>query len=38
MEPLRIEHTVFRAGEVRGRITKRAKVICRLARYADSAK
>src|SRR3981081_3898565 len=31
-------HTVFRAGEVHGRITERAKEICRLVGYADSAK
>ena len=30
-------HTVFRAGEVHGRITQRAKEICRLVGYADSA-
>jgi 2-dehydropantoate 2-reductase len=30
-------HTVFRAGEVHGRITERAKDICRLVAYADSA-
>jgi len=30
-------HTVFRAGEVHGRITERAKEICRLVGYADSA-
>src|ERR1700741_2874982 len=31
-------HTVFRAGEVHGRITHRAEEICRLVGYADSAK
>jgi 2-dehydropantoate 2-reductase len=31
-------HTVFRAGEVHGRITQRAEEICRLVSYADSAK
>src|SRR5438477_9289868 len=31
-------HTVFRAGEVHGRITHRADEICRLVGYADSAK
>src|SRR6266702_1146922 len=31
-------HTVFRAGEVHGRITQRAEEICRLVGYADSAK
>ncbi len=30
-------HTVFRAGEVHGRITQRAKEICRLVGTADSA-
>ena len=30
-------HTVFRAGEVHGRITQRANEICRLVGYADSA-
>src|SRR6516164_8029303 len=30
-------HTVFRAGEVHGRITQRAKEICRLVGHADSA-
>jgi 2-dehydropantoate 2-reductase len=30
-------HTVFRAGEVHGRITQRAQDICRLVGYADSA-
>ena len=31
-------HTVFRAGEVHGRITQRAEEICRLVGTADSAK
>jgi 2-dehydropantoate 2-reductase len=31
------EHTVFRAGEVHGRITDRAKEVCRLVGTADSA-
>src|SRR6201989_3027934 len=31
-------HTVFRAGEVHGRITPRAEEGCRLVAYADSAK
>src|SRR3954449_11723551 len=31
-------HTVFRAGEVHGRITERARAICHLVGYADSAK
>ncbi len=31
-------HTVFRAGEVHGRITLRAEEVCRLVGYADSAK
>jgi 2-dehydropantoate 2-reductase len=31
-------HTVFRAGEVHGRITQRAEEICRLVSYSDSAK
>ena len=31
-------HTVFRAGEVHGRITPRAEEVCRLVGYADSAK
>ena len=31
-------HTVFRAGEVHGRITERAKELCRLVGYSDSAK
>ena len=30
-------HTVFRVGEVHGRITDRAKEVCRLVGYADSA-
>ena len=30
-------HTVFRAGEVHGRITQRAEDVCRLVGYADSA-
>jgi 2-dehydropantoate 2-reductase len=30
-------HTVFRTGEVHGRITERAKEVCRLVGYADSA-
>src|SRR6202012_4012531 len=30
-------HTVFRVGEVHGRITDRAKEICRLLSYSDSA-
>jgi 2-dehydropantoate 2-reductase len=30
-------HTVFRAGEVHGRITDRAKEVCHLVGYADSA-
>src|SRR5271169_1414800 len=30
-------HTVFRVGEVHGRITDRAKEVCRLVAYADSA-
>ncbi|HTO61499.1 MAG TPA: 2-dehydropantoate 2-reductase [Bradyrhizobium sp.] len=30
-------HTVFRAGEVHGRITERANEICRLVGFADSA-
>ncbi len=33
-----VAHTVFRAGEVHGRITPRAEEICRLVGYADSAK
>ncbi|MFZ0528823.1 MAG: ketopantoate reductase C-terminal domain-containing protein, partial [Xanthobacteraceae bacterium] len=31
-------HTVFRAGEVHGRITQRAEEVCRLVAYSDSAK
>jgi 2-dehydropantoate 2-reductase len=31
-------HTVFRAGEVHGRITERARELCRLVGYSDSAK
>jgi 2-dehydropantoate 2-reductase len=31
-------HTVFRAGEVHGRITERAEEVCRLVGTADSAK
>src|ERR1700742_4957256 len=31
-------HTVFRAGEVHGRLTARAEEICRLVGYSDSAK
>src|SRR6516165_5208728 len=31
-------HTVFRAGEVHGRITRRAEEVCRLVGFADSAK
>jgi 2-dehydropantoate 2-reductase len=31
-------HTVFRAGEVHGRITERAQEVCRLVAHADSAK
>ena len=31
-------HTVFRTGEVHGRITERAEEVCRLVGYADSAK
>src|ERR1700740_2104565 len=31
-------HTVFRAGEVHGRVTARAKEVCRLVGFADSAK
>jgi 2-dehydropantoate 2-reductase len=30
-------HTVFRAGEVHGRITDRAKEVCRLVAFSDSA-
>ena len=32
------KHTVFRAGEVHGRITPRAEEVCRLVAYSDSAK
>jgi 2-dehydropantoate 2-reductase len=32
------KHTVFRAGEVHGRVTSRAEEICRLVAFADSAK
>jgi 2-dehydropantoate 2-reductase len=32
------KHTVFRAGEVHGRITPRAEEVCRLVAYTDSAK
>jgi len=31
-------HTVFRTGEVHGRITERAEEVCRLVAYSDSAK
>src|ERR1700723_767339 len=31
-------HTVFRAGEIHGRITSRAEEVCRLVGHADSAK
>ena len=31
-------HTVFRVGEVHGRITDRVQEVCRLVSYADSAK
>jgi 2-dehydropantoate 2-reductase len=31
-------HTVFRAGEVHGRITQRVQEVCRLVGFADSAK
>ena len=31
------KHTVFRVGEVHGRITDRAKEVCRLVAHADSA-
>src|SRR3954449_4623877 len=31
-------HTVFRAGEVHGRVTARAEEVCRLVAFADSAK
>jgi len=30
-------HTVFRAGEVHGRITERAREVCRLVAFSDSA-
>ena len=30
-------HTVFRVGEVHGRITERAEEICKLVAYTDSA-
>src|SRR5207247_1192437 len=30
-------HTVFRVGEVHGRVTDRAKEVCQLVSYADSA-
>src|SRR4030081_1723475 len=32
------EHTVFRVGEVHGRVTERAQEVCRLVSDADSAK
>ena len=32
------KHTVFRVGEVHGRITERAKEVCRLVALSDSAK
>src|SRR5205814_522976 len=32
------EHTVFRVGEVHGRITERAEAVCKLVANADSAK
>jgi 2-dehydropantoate 2-reductase len=32
------EHTVFRVGEVHGRVTERAQAICKLVANADSAK
>jgi len=32
------KHTVFRAGEVHGRVTPRAEEVCRLVAYSDSAK
>ena len=32
------KHTVFRTGEVHGRITPRAEEVCRLVAYTDSAK
>ncbi len=31
-------HTVFRVGEVHGRVTERAEEVCRLVAYSDSAK
>ncbi len=31
------KHTVFRVGEVHGRVTDRAREVCRLVAYADSA-
>jgi 2-dehydropantoate 2-reductase len=31
-------HTVFRAGEIHGRVTRRAEDVCRLVGFADSAK
>jgi len=31
-------HTVFRVGEIHGRTTRRAKEVCRLVGFADSAK
>ncbi|HEY5210824.1 MAG TPA: 2-dehydropantoate 2-reductase [Stellaceae bacterium] len=31
-------HTVFRAGEIHGRITPRAEEVCRLVAFSDSAK
>ncbi len=31
------KHTVFRVGEVHGRVTERAREVCRLVAYADSA-
>jgi 2-dehydropantoate 2-reductase len=33
-----VAHTVFRTGEVHGRITERAQEVCRLVAYSDSAK
>ncbi len=32
------KHTVFRVGEVHGRVTDRAREVCRLVAYADSAR
>ncbi len=32
------KHTVYRTGEVHGRVTARAEEVCRLVGYADSAK